>query len=308
MGFASQLFATEDQERAFRDEVEGLLRKACSDDALALVDARLSELADHPMAAAALAVDPGHVRLTGWDKLPRTIAALDVHGQPISAISVDFARPSDETDEPVIETSYYCDDVFPFSTSDRGKIASSYGRGVVRWRDKHDHRDREIGVTGLAPLYPAFSAMQALGDAEPQTQDAARLARVRCAVLLHIAAHRAVHEEGLPHALVVLCGSDEDYPYFDAPVTTRDEYEEATDAQAEAGDTDEALFTPLTTLAPVRPNATYRFEPETEHVSGRSLRHRLVRELQENANDAGEESEAEPARPGLLGRLFRRSA
>ncbi|HEX2795306.1 MAG TPA: hypothetical protein VHN58_12850 [Croceicoccus sp.] len=307
MVFASRFFATEDQERAFRDEVEGLLREARAADALAAIDARLAEIADRPVAAAALAVDADHVRLTGWQQLPRTIAALDAHGQPISAVSIDFARPSDETDELVIETSYYCDDVFPFSTSDRGKIGTSYGRGVVRWRDKHDHRDREIGVSGLDALYDACRAVQP-GDAEPDDHDAIRLGRMRCAVLLYMAVARAVAEVGLPHALVVLCGSDENYPFFDAPVTTRDEYEEATDAQAEAGDTDEALFTSLATLAPVRPNATYRFEPETEHLSGRSLRHKLVRELQENANDAGEELQAGQARPSLLGRLFRRSA
>lgn len=310
MVFASQIFAHEDQERAFRDEVESLLRKGLADEALAAVDARLAEIADRPSVPLALAVDPASVRLTGWEKLARTIASLDVHGQPISAVSIDFARPTEEASphELVIETNYYCDDVFPFSTSDRGKLASSYGRGVVRWRDKHDHRDREIGVVGLDSLHAAYRSMKPYIDRGELTEladyDAPRLSAMRAAVLLHMAVARAVAEEGLPHPLLILCGSDEDYPYFDAPVTTRDEYDEATDAQAEAGDTDEALFTSLATLAPVRPSSSYRFEAETEHLSGRSLRHKL----KENANDAGETAPVEEAKPSLFGRLFRRSA
>lgn len=316
MVFASQIFQTEEQERAFREKVEGLLRNGEAGSALAEIDARLGELSANPLARVALAVDPAAVAITGWHAIARNIASLDVHGQPISAVSIDLADPAsaarvgDDAMQapPILETAYYCDEVFPFSTSDRGKLASSYGRGVVRWRDKHDHRDREIGVVGLDSLYAAYRSMKPYIDRGELTEladyDAPRLSAMRAAVLLHMAVARAVAEEGLPHPLLILCGSDEDYPYFDAPVTTRDEYDEATDAQAEAGDTDEALFTSLATLAPVRPSSSYRFEAETEHLSGRSLRHKL----KENANDAGETAPVEEAKPSLFGRLFRRSA
>lgn len=323
MVFASQIFQTEEQERAFRDKVEGLLRDGEAAPALAEIDARLDELSANPLARVALAVDPATVAITGWHAIARNIASLDVHGQPISAVSIDLANPAaaarvgDDAMQapPILETAYYCDEVFPFSTSDRGILNAAFGRAGPRWRGQHEHLDREVGVNGLEALcgvyHAAFPHMERGELPDLADYDVPRLCAMRAAVILHMAIARAVSEEGLPHAIAVLCGSNEDYPFFEAPVTTRAEYEEATDAQAEAGDTDEALFTSLATLAPVRQVSTYQFTHETDHVSGRSLRHRLVRELQEGANDAGgaDAGADEPAKaPGLWGRLFRRSA
>ncbi|WP_144097981.1 hypothetical protein [Croceicoccus sediminis] len=322
MVFASQLFATEEEERRFRLKVEMMLREGKPDQALAAVDARLAEIAERPFAALALSLAPEDVAITGWDKLAATIDSLDMHGQPISAIGIDFCNP-DQFDNkpddgmnlhPVLETAYYCDEVFAFSASDRAAINAAYGRAGPRWRGGFDHNDHEIGVTGLDAIYGRYHAVLPHLEAGELTElpdyDAPRLSAMRTAVLLHMAVARAVEEKGLPRAMVVLVGSNDDYPWFDAPVTTRAEYEEATDAQAESGDTDEALFTSLATLAPVRPNAGYRFTPETDHVSGRSLRHKLVREAEEASADVADAVVAVEAneRTSLFGRLFRRSA
>lgn len=321
MVFASQLFATEEEERRFRLKVEMMLREGKPDAALAAVDARLGEIAERPFARLALAVEPESIVITGWEKLSTTIDSLDVHGQPISAFGIDFCNPAqfgNKPDEamnlrPVLETAFYCDDVFPFTTSDRQALVAGYGRAGPRWQGGFDHNDNEIGVTGLDAIYGRYHAVLPHMEAGELTEltdyDAPRLTAMRTAVLLHIAVARAIEEQGLPRAMAVMVGSNDDYPWFDAPVITRDEYDEATDAQAESGDTDETLFTSLATLAPVRQNSTYRFTPETEHVSGRSLRHKLVREAQEASAGvdtvvAGEANE----RTGLFGRLFRRSA
>ncbi|RVQ65293.1 hypothetical protein EKN06_13725 [Croceicoccus ponticola] len=319
MVFASQLFTDEDQERGFRAQVEGLLREGKPDQALAAVDTKLNEIAELPLAKLALAIDPDHVRITGWSAIAVTINSLDAHGQPISAVSIDFAGAADgdnssgDAAAPALETSFYCDEVFPFSTSDRAAIVAGYGRAGARWQGGYEHLQDDIGVTGLHALYSAYLAVKTPMERGELTDlgdyDAPRLAAMRAAVLLHGAIAHTIEESGLPRPIAVLCGSNEAYPFFDAPVTSRAEYDDATDARAEAGDTDETLFTSLATLAPVRQNAGYHFTPETEHVSGRSLRHRFVRELQDGANDEEDAPAPQEVKStSLLGRLFRRSA
>lgn len=320
MVFASKLFPDEDKERAFREKLQGLMREGKADLALAAVEATFAELGDHALSRQALSVKPDDVRITGWDKIAKTADSLDAHGPAITAVSIDFSLPSLEEDPdadkclaPVLKTLYYCDEAYSFSASDRATLNTGYNRAGARWYGQDEHMDHETRVTGLEPVYGVYHAMfphMTRGElTDLADYDIPRLAAMRAAILLHLAIARTVEEEGLPRAMTVLCGSEEDYPYFDAPIITRDEYEEATDAQAEAGDTDEALFTSLATLAPVKPVSTYQFQAETEHVSGRSLRHKLVRELQENANDEGARVEAEePRSTSLFGRLFRRSA
>lgn len=306
MVYASQLFASEDHERAFRDKIERLLRDGEAEAALAEIDLCLREISVTPFTALALGVDRTAVALTGWDGLARRIAALDAHGQPISAIAIDFAPDGDNGT--ALECSYYCDEVFPFSKSDRTKLDAACGRSGPRWRGSHEHSDRDLRITGFGQLsaaYPAALPHIERGELpEPADYDAPRLCAMRASVLLHLAVARAVAEHGLPRPLTVLCGGDEHYPYIIATVTTGAEYEEATDATAEAGDTDEALFTSLASLAPVRMTSDYRATAETEHVSGRSLRRRIA---ESHANDADESEPVEAKASGLFSRLFRRA-
>lgn len=315
MVFASQLFASEDHESAFRDKIERLLRHGPAGDgaeaALAEIDLCLREISATPFAALALGVDRGDVVLTGWSTLARRIAALDAHGQPISAITIDFAGPQAAdaaSADTALECSYYCDEVFPFTTSDRAKLDAACGRSGPRWRGSHEHSDRDLGVTGLDQLHAAYHAVLPHIERGELTEladyDAPRLCAMRAAVLLHMAVARAVADHGLPRPLTVLCGGDEHYPWLIAPITTGAEYEEATDATAEAGDTDEALFTSLTALAPVRVVSDYRATAETAHVSGRTLRHRLA---ESHANDGAETEPVDAKAPGLFSRLFRRA-
>jgi hypothetical protein len=53
--------------------------------------------------------------------------------------------------------------------------------------------------------------------------DAHALAAAIAAILLHLAVKRTIEQRGLPRRLAVIVGSNEDYPFFDAPVVTYDE-------------------------------------------------------------------------------------
>lgn len=320
MVYASKLFPCEAEERAFRAEIEQMLRKGCASEALAAVDAKLREIVEHPLAELALAAEPSRVSVRGWEVLSETIESLDLHGDPITAVAIHTSEPSGPDEgasasprlEPVLETNFYCDEVFPFSGSDRDATNAAFDRAP--WKDRFEHRDHSLRIAGVgAPngANPEAGPLIDSGDMpEPVDRDARQLTAIRTTVLLFMAVARAVEKQGLPRPMTVMIGSDDEFCRLSAPVVTRDEYEAATDDSGEAGDIDESLFKSLASVAPPRQNADYRFTPETEHISGRSLRHRLVGELSEIAEEVAEAVVAEEAtvRTGLLGRLFRRSA
>lgn len=345
MGFASQLFVSDQQEKDFRREIEAMLRADSAEAALGAIDAKLTEIEDCAVATLALSVSPDGVAITGWERLAPTMEALDRHGQPISAIALAFCEPDAEAMQvdaemklaPVVQATFYCDEAFPFGGSDRDALNEAWKKDPPRWRGLFEHVEKTLGVSGLDALYGAWHAMRPHvmngSDSEPADLDAARLAAMRMGVLLHMAIARAVREHGLPRPMAILSGGDSAYPDWEAAVATRAEVEETADADGEDDGVDEGRFTSLTTLAPVRPNANYRFTVETEHLSGRSLRHRLIRDAQAGvASDvapvtsAEDESVIEPdetpesedvlelgameetRKSSLIGRLLRRSA
>ena len=131
------------------------------------------------------------------------------------------------------------------------------------------------------------------------------------AVLVHLAVRETALRHGLPRPLAVLVGSNESYPFFDAPVIA------ASDAAVPAPpppsgpeDVYEEFPADRPGLVELReltePDADPGQEPEAwhlppppDHVTGTELRRRLVTE--ESI------AELEAARkPSLLQRLFRR--
>ena len=127
--FASSLFADEADVRDFERQIEALMRGGQADEAAAIVAAALGELAreGQPLAALCLASRIDDIELEGWDRLAERIARLDEAGPAITAIGIDLGWPGHvglERDAagrlgPLLETSYYSDAGFPFSSSNR---------------------------------------------------------------------------------------------------------------------------------------------------------------------------------------------
>lgn len=228
-------FADRQEQDGFRWRLEAMLRRGEPEAALALVRQGLEAIADNglPIVDIALAAQPEALVLTGWDAVAATIAREEkASGNPITALGIDFSAACHtgiEPDEngaltPHLETNYY-DDLsnLVFSKASREDILLGYSDGGSEWAGCFAEIDNALHVEGLSALYGAVVTAAKDRSRDDLAGDAYVLAASASAILLHLAAKRHIAAHGLPKPMAVLVGSNEDYPFFDAPVVSIDE-------------------------------------------------------------------------------------
>lgn len=329
--FASLLFATETEAREFRDRLERFLRHGHPDEALAELETAMERLdaGDHPLARLIVAAGDEPVDVAGWSDLGERIAALSSPEAPVTAIGIDLSNTchnggepdEDGLLEPYIETNFYKDDAFPFSTANRVALLSCYAGHGTPWQGCFAAIDNTIAIRGLDALYGALE-MQSREPGEALDQDLALIGNIYVSVRVHLAVLEAVLHGGLPRPLTVLVGSNEHFPYYEAPVVTADEYRRFAPDQADFADDlpetvedaiedfgeDDAGFDPdaesVSMVVELDGEALHLPDP-AHHVSGLALRRRAQQSEAEEAARAALEA---PARPnGLFARLLRRA-
>lgn len=223
-------FADDTERRAFARRLEAMLREGEPDAALALVHQGLQAIADNglPIVDIALGCDPRALVITGWDAVAATIASKEARGEPITALGIDFSCHGDIPPDaaghvaPYIETNYFADlTEIAFSTASRADILAGYSAYGSEWQGCFAEIDNAIAVEGLSALYGAVTA--AGGDSDDAAGDAHLLAACTNAILLHLAVRSAIAAGAVPRPMAVLVGSNEDFPFFDAPVVSADE-------------------------------------------------------------------------------------
>ena len=317
--FASILFADENDVRDFDLQIQNLLRLGRADEAAAILETALGELdrTGHRIAELCLACPVEAIGITGWDALAARIAGLDRPGAPITALGIDISWPGHvglEPDAggclaPHLETNYYSDSAFPFTAAGRDALLAGYGPYGAEWQGGMAEIDNLIGTSGLEHLYgavfPLVENVAANPDPEPLDADAMRLGAAFVAVRLHQAIARTIRLHGLPGPLAVIVGSNESYPFYDAPVATAAESQEFVRVAIA-----EKPVEPIQD-APDQPFAFDDIAPQPDEdgddnrvvqISGASLRQRLG---QQNAA-ASRSSQPVAAAGGLLRRLFAR--
>ena len=320
--FASEIFESADELDQFLGNVESLMRRGQPDVAATLIEAQLMELNDgrHDIAKLAQATPVSAVRLIGWEVLDQTLRKIDRPDQPVTAMSIDISGPMslpapdpDKSSfrEPDLETLYFTDTAFGFSRAGREEINHGYGRKAGVWRSAFEEAGAEVQVRGLGGIYGEVLAYERRHQGGlltgPADCDALALGHAFVAVRLHQAIRAVIEGRGLPRAITVLVGSNESYPFFDAPVYTRAEYYDLIE-DGEDGEVEESKFASLS-LAP-RP-ADYDpgsiFQDDSQ-VSGTSLRRRIreAAPVEEPANDTAPASASLVT--SLFGRLRRRPA
>ncbi len=236
------LLADDNAERAFCADVEAKLRIGDVDGALATVRGALATLAERgqPLAERCLARDAGEVTITGWDDLAAEIEGVD---RTVTALGVDLSWPGhigatpdeDGALTPLIETNLYSDASagFVFSTAECAALLAGYADGSAAWQGGMEDVLETLELDGIGDLYgPIYALERSTGQpgADRRDRDMAVVGSCFVAVLLHAAVRRAVLEHGLPHAMAVIVGSNEAFPYFDAPVVSAEEYRATADA------------------------------------------------------------------------------
>lgn len=286
-------FADDTERRAFTQRLEAMLREGEPEAALALVRQGLEAIADNglPIVNIALATDPDALVLTGWDDVRQAIAREDARGKAITALGIDFSWPGHvglQPDAnghmaPHIETNLYADlSDLAFSAARRADILEGYSGSGSTWQGRFVDIDDLIGIEGLSALYGPVADEAGNRDSDDAAGDAYVLAACTSAILLHIAVKRAIVAGALPRPMAVLVGSNEDFPFFDAPVVSVDEAR--------------ALMPDRPAPPPAPPSIAAQ-----DGVSGRALRSRL-----ESSDEATDPAEDPPAQKGFFGKLFGR--
>ncbi len=156
----------------------------------------------------------------GWDKLGVEVAKLSMKKQ-ITAVGLDLSshveNPEDSNGwvEPGVETSYYSDGAYPFSTSGIDKILSELGRSSTPWQGCFEDIGWAIEITGLARLHSKIRELQERGDSQHDYDVAIGMAYL--ILCFHRSAVRDVRAQGLPQPMPLLMGEhDFGGPYIDA--------------------------------------------------------------------------------------------
>lgn len=318
--FASDIFGNEDELFAFLGDVEALLRRGQPDVAAGILESQLGDLADEgsELAKLCLKVPVSAIRLVGWEQLADKMKKLDRPGRPISALSIDVSAPfempvlSDKHGnfyEPDLDTVFYSDAMFPFSTASREAMLDSYSDSGAPWSGQFENVDATISVRGLGGIYGEVLLAQKRcrtdDHSDAREQDETALASAFIAVRLHQAIKSTAEGRGLPRPITLMVGNNESFPYYDAAVVTRLEYEDMLDAEGEEDEFDDEMFAPLR-VAPIMDDYDpFASIPGEDQMSGASLRRRLREAAPEPevANDV-----APSGFGGFINKLLKRSA
>ena len=177
-----------------------------------------------------LTVKADDLVLTGWEGLDGALRRHDQPGRPVTALSIAFGWPGDNVPEPDaggrlaphIETSYFTDDIFPFSQSKREDLLDGYSYHGCTWGDDCEATDTVLSLEGVDDLHGALAALEArlLASDEPDEEGirAGSLGACLLSALLFQAVDKRIAQDSLPRPLCVMAGSNGVYPYFDAPV------------------------------------------------------------------------------------------
>ena len=228
--FASNLFRDEAELRQFCDDVQQDLRDGSVTAAAERVAFALGVLEEygHPIVSLCRAYPADRIHVHGWEDIAGRLNALDRPNQPVTAISIDlsshgeFSEDNDDAIAPYLETSFFSDGAFPFSTSDRAALCAGYNGSSSEWQGNFEDIDGTIAISGIGQLSFAIDELERQhrihnsGDAVGS--DAAVVALAYRAVAVHQAINAMVDNYGLPRPLTIIVGSNESYPFFNAPI------------------------------------------------------------------------------------------
>lgn len=219
-------------EEAFRRSIENRLRQGLASEAIGKLRELLAPFAGpgRILPERFLTVQASDLTLTGWDQLGQAVAIHDRPGWRITALSIAFGWPGEDLPQPdptgclrpLLETSYFSDESFPFSQSARDDLLDGYSYHGCTWSSDSVATDSRLSLEGIDDLHGALAALEArLLDSDEPDEDEIRagsLGACLLSALLIEAVGARIAQDGLPRPLCVLAGSNGVYPYFDAPV------------------------------------------------------------------------------------------
>ncbi len=308
-------------EEAFRRSIESRLRQGRAGDAVEKLRALLEPYAGEGriLPARFLTIQSSDLALSGWEQLGDVIVRNDRDGWPITALSIAFGWPGEVLplpDErgllrPLVETSYFTDEAYPFSQSRRDDLLEGYSYHGCTWAADCAATDTVLTLEGIDDLHGALAALEAdLLASETPDEEAIRagsLGACLLSALLFQAVDARIKQDGLPRPLCVLAGSNGVYPYFDAPVSgmSEDALKAAEAAEEEETVANYAVPGPryssllVTGIPRARKRAVLVLEESAEQTAQRTAD--LLQSNQAVAAAPGDDMGAQPPSPDLTG-------
>ncbi|MFM5930029.1 MAG: hypothetical protein ACKOPQ_03885 [Novosphingobium sp.] len=225
-------------EDAFRQSIEDLLRRGFADEAASRLRSLLEPYTGEGevFPARFLAVSPEDIEITGWKELDEGLGKFDRAEQPVTAICLSFGDPDGRGVSPdgagllslTVETSYFSDEAFPFSESDRNDLLDGYSAFGCQWAGDCEGMDHAIAFRGVDDLYGSLAGLEqrllSSHNPDPEEIRAGTIASCYLSVLFHLALRESMARRRLGRPLCVLTANNGVYPSFDAPVLSCDEY------------------------------------------------------------------------------------
>lgn len=219
-------------EEAFRRSIESRLRRGLAKEATSKLRNLLAPYAGSGgiLPDRFLKVLTGDLNLVGWERLGEALIRHDQPERPVTAVSIAFGWPGEDPPQPdsqgllapLIETSFFTDEAFPFSQSSREDLLDGYSYHGCSWADEGIATEPLLSLQGIDDLHGALVALESrlLDSEEPDPEEirAGSLGACLLSALLYQAVGEHIARDGLPRPLCVLAGSNGVYPYFDAPV------------------------------------------------------------------------------------------
>ena len=235
-------FANDGERRQFLDGLQEALRSGDPELALSRAKEALFQVPnlDPELGSIVRETDVDSLHIEKWPRLEEQQFRLGDEN-PVTAISIDISWPGHFAQsvsngvishdyekhgglKPALETNYFADRKdLSFSTADRKTLLEGYRGHRAIWTGEFDDIDGRLEIEGLDRLYGAVQRAYARTKTDPACQDAYAISAGIAAILVHLAVKRAIVHEGLPWPMAVFVGSNEDFPFFDAPVVSADE-------------------------------------------------------------------------------------
>jgi hypothetical protein len=221
-------WAAEAAENAYFQRIEAMVHAGDLDAAAELLQTDLATL-ETPLGQTCRELGEDCVDLTGWGEMNDAIAQYE--GEPITAVHILISNETDlafedksQTQHPVVEVAFYCDELMAFSAMDREELLVEVLKGPdTEWYGQGEDLEAYLEIDGLSVLNTALlhhkrqyyfrDQMHVLDEANGLAADTApllyvefRLASMLRAVRYHQAVKSLVEGYGLKGNLPVIVG------------------------------------------------------------------------------------------------------
>ena len=295
-------FATQEDEAEWTGVMHEHFNGGALDDAQTYLQMQLEELGTE-LATRCLIDDPDRVSIAGWDELKE---AIELHeGEPITGVTLAIANEADRAFEkgqvhhPYMLLGLYSDDPYPFSQADRATLVEqAQADDGPAWAGYDEDIEVFLRCEGLSAINTELvhhKERHFFRDGAPEAAPRRYVEYVLAcwwrALLFHRAVEKVFHAQPLPGRIPVMAGMVDMKP--DAiSVHMHERGRAAPSAYQPAREEPQ-----LAELLPEKMISRREEEDApSEPPSGTNLRRRV----------SSEQVSEEPARPGLIGRLFKR--